>query len=69
VREAYNNLWEGVDRDDPEESEKVIRPILDELEGMERQEELQMSPISRMKAIRSQVQRFVSILESNLRSS
>jgi hypothetical protein len=69
VREAYNNLWEGVDRDDPEESEKVMRPILDELEGMERQEELQMSPISRMKAIRSQVQRFVSILESILRSS
>lgn len=61
VKEEYHKLWEGVDRGDAEEVERITLPILDELESMELQEGMQLSPITRMKSTLAQAQRMVRL--------
>jgi hypothetical protein len=61
VKDAYEALWEGVDRDDAEACDQVMKPILDDLEAMEHQSELQMAPSARMKTTLERMQKFVSM--------
>jgi hypothetical protein len=66
VREEYKKLWKGVNRDNMDETGDIMAPILAELQSMESQEGLQISPVVRMKSTLKQVQKFVSASKSIL---